>query len=130
MRIFAGVDRLQGGLDYHLARHNLLVSNLSHVDTPGYKPLDLERVEFGEVMANLEATHPDHFGAQPMQAGGVGTKVITDPVAQAGPDGNAVSLDREAVKIASNQVRYDVVAQLVAGELAGLGWAANDGRGG
>lgn len=138
MRIFDGVSRLQGGLDYHLARHNLLVSNLSHVDTPGFQPLDLERVDFGSVMASLQATHPDHYGTQvatgpngvAAASGTLETKVFADPAAQAGPDGNAVSLDREAVKIASNQVRYDVIAQLVAGQLGGLQWAANDGRSG
>jgi flagellar basal body rod protein FlgB len=45
-------------------------------------------------------------------------------------DGNAVSLDREAVKIAANQMRYDAIASLTQNELSGLVWAANDGRGG
>ena len=48
----------------------------------------------------------------------------------AGFDGNAVSVDREAVKIAANQLRYDTLAVLASQELDGLGWAANDGRAG
>jgi flagellar basal body rod protein FlgB len=47
-----------------------------------------------------------------------------------GADGNKVSLDREAVKIATNQLRYDTLASLVQNELSGLAWAANDGKGG
>jgi len=39
-------------------------------------------------------------------------------------------VDREAAKIAANQVRYDALASLVSGELSGLSWAANDGRAG
>ncbi len=130
MRIFGEVDNLRVGLDYHVARHNLLVSNLSHVDTPGYRPLDLERVDFGAVMTQLEATQEGHFGAPAGTQGASVSRVFADPAPVAGPDGNAVSLDREAVKIASNQVRYDVVAQLVTGALSGLAWAASDGRGG
>ena len=57
-------------------------------------------------------------------------RVVTDPTAKSGPDGNAVNVDREASKIAANQVRYDVLARLVQGELSGLAWAANDGRNG
>jgi flagellar basal body rod protein FlgB len=41
-----------------------------------------------------------------------------------------VNVDREAVKIASNQLRYDAMAQLTQSALANLLWAANDGRGG
>jgi len=44
-------------------------------------------------------------------------------------DGNFVSLDREAAKVAANQSRYDVVATLVTSELASLSFAASDGRG-
>src|ERR1700733_9406255 len=35
MRILGTVERLSAGLDYHLARHNLLTANLAHADTPG-----------------------------------------------------------------------------------------------
>jgi flagellar basal body rod protein FlgB len=40
-----------------------------------------------------------------------------------------VSVDREAVKIAANQLRYDTLAVLASQTLNGLAWAANDGRG-
>ncbi len=54
--------------------------------------------------------------------------MIEDPGAAAGADGNGVDLDREAVKIASNQMRYDVIAQLASSQLASLAWAASDGK--
>ncbi len=56
--------------------------------------------------------------------------VIADPTAAAGADGNGVNIDREAAKIAANNVRYDALASLVSGELGGLSWAVNDGKGG
>ena len=137
MSLLDGVERLRGTLDYHLARHNLLTANLAQVDTPGYKPQDLKRpAAFGEVLqTELTATAPGHFGTP---AGALASatdaspssqfEVVTDTSEAAGPDGNAVSLDREAVKIAANHLRYEVLAQITSGELSSLAWAANDGK--
>lgn len=135
MRIFDGVEQLRGGLDYHLARHNLLVANLGHADTPGFKPLDLERTSTSSFQSALhvalEATQPGHIGAGASTADSSSSgawKVTQDTTAATGNDGNGVSLDREAVKIASNQLRYDALASLVQNQLSGLEWAANDGK--
>lgn len=138
MSLYDGIGKLRGGLDYHLARQNVLVANLSHLDTPGYRPLDLERTpaSFAKALnAELAVTDPAHMGGRqsPGAPGGEAAtfgKVVNDPTAQAGADGNGVNVDREASKIAANQVRYDVLARLVASELSGLAWAANDGRSG
>ena len=59
----------------------------------------------------------------------VSGRVFEDPTAGAGNDRNFVSLDREAAKVAANQVRYDVISTLVAAELGDLSYAANDGHG-
>ena len=135
MGLLDSVERLHTGLDYHLSRANLLTANLGHVDTPNYKPVDLQRgADFKTALhVELQATQAGHMGASP---GASGTKageifhVIADPTAAAGADGNGVNIDREAAKIAANNVRYDALASLVAGELGGLSWAANDGKGG
>ena len=132
MRILDSVEHLRASLDYHLARHNLLTANLAHVDTPGFKPVDLERsTSFeGALQTALATTQPGHI-ATPHSSAGEGWKVVQDVSAQAaGPDGNGVSLDREAVKIATNQIRYDTLSSLTQNELSGLVWAANDGKGG
>ena len=132
--LFSSVSRLNGTLDYHLERQNVLVSNIAHVDTPGYVPKDLARVdtamstfqgEFDVAMARTSVSHlPD-----PTAPGLFQGRVFLDPAASPGNDGNYVSLDREAAKIGANQVRYEVISQLVAGELDGLRFAANDGKG-
>jgi flagellar basal-body rod protein FlgB len=130
MRILESVEHLRASLDYHLARHNVLTANLAHVDTPGFRPLDLQRARSfdGAMKAALATTEPGHI-AQPHASSGEAWRVVEDASARAGTDGNAVSLDREAVKIATNQIRYDTLASLVQNELSGLAWAANDGRG-
>jgi flagellar basal-body rod protein FlgB len=112
-----------------LQRQNLLTANLAHADTPGYKPVDLERGKFRDAMkVALTATNANHVQPSPHAADAV--RVVADPSAAEGLDGNGVSLDREAVKIAANQLRYDTVAALASSELSGLVWAANDGKNG
>lgn len=130
MSLLDSVERLRTGLDYHLARHNVLVSNLAQADTPEYRPLDLARSDFeGSMNVAMTATNEGHIGA-PEGSNGASFEVIKDPTAKAGADGNAVDIDREAVKISTNQMRYDMIAQLASSELATLGWAAADGRSG
>ena len=133
--LFAGVNPLHASLDYHLERQNVLASNIAHVDTPGFHPKDLERVEgagsfahvMGVAMGRTNAAHiASEAGTGVPQVG----RVFTDPTAGGGADGNYVSLEREAGKLASNQVRYDFVSVLVSSELRGLLWAAQDGKAG
>lgn len=138
MALIDGAEHLRAALDYHLERHNLLASNLAHIDTPGYKPVDLERTGVGfanEMHVAMEATQAGHMtGSTGGTAGVSGTganshgRVIEDPGAAAGGDNNGVDIDREAVKIATNQMRYDMLAQLASSELSGLEWAAKDGK--
>jgi flagellar basal-body rod protein FlgB len=130
MRILDSVEHLRAGMDYHLARHNLLTANLAHVDTPGFRPMDLKRTGAfeGAMQTALAATEPGHI-AQPHASSGEAWRVIEGTSQATGVDGNGVNVDREAVKIATNQIRYDTLASLVQNELSGLAWAANDGRG-
>jgi len=129
MALIDGVEKLKTGLDYHLQRHNLLASNLAHLDTPGYTPVDLSRGKFeGALHVALDTTHGGHLPGTTHTEQGF--KVTSDPKAGAGGDGNGVDLDQQTVKIASNQLRYDMIAQLASSELSSLEWAANDGRGG
>jgi flagellar basal-body rod protein FlgB len=132
MRILDSIERLRAGLDYHLARHNLLTANLAHVDTPGYRPLDLQKANAGDFNAvmntALVATDPHHIGTHEAANSREAFRVVEDPTATPGLDGNSVNVDREAVKIATNHVRYETLASLASSELAGLAWAANDGR--
>jgi flagellar basal-body rod protein FlgB len=138
--LFSGVMPLHAALDYHLERHNVLSSNIAHVDTPGYKPKDLARVEegsFDQVLGvTMERTSASHLSSNGGAASPAGSgvdevgRVFTDATAGGGADGNYVSLEREAGKLATNQIRYDIVSVLVSSELKGLLWAANDGKAG
>jgi flagellar basal-body rod protein FlgB len=127
--ILETTERIHAALDYHLQRHNLLTANLTQIDTPGFRPLDLvRRASFdAELHTALSSTDEGHI-AGTHAAGDGRYDVVPDPTATVGFDGNGVSVDREAVKIAANQIRYDTLAVLASQQLSGLHWAANDGR--
>lgn len=133
--IFSAFIPLRSALDYHLERHSVLSSNVAHVDTPGYKPSDLARVEeangtfdaaLGVAMAK---TAPGHLPGGAEAGGAVHGRVFEDTTAGVGNDGNYVSLDREAAKVAANQLRYDTVSAIVSAELRQLHFAASDAKG-
>ena len=129
---FSSVDPLRAALDYHLDRQNVLASNVAHVDTPGYRPHDLERIDesgFTAVMGvALKRTNERHLldGSTDAMPNG---RVFEDLSAGVGNDGNYVSIDREASKLAANQLRYDTVSAIVSAELRQLSFAASDGKG-
>ncbi len=130
--VFNSVDPLRAALDYHLDRQNVLASNVAHVDTPGYRPHDLERIEqsgFSAVMGvALQRTNERHLIGGGIDALPNG-RVFEDLSAGVGNDGNYVSIDREAAKLAANQLRYDTVSAIVSAELHQLTFAASDGKG-
>ena len=127
MRMLDGIERLRASLDYHLSRHNVLTSNLAQIDTPGFRARDLERVPSFKAALNVEMreTHEGHLASTRHPHG---SRLIQDAPRDVGLDDNGVSLDREAVKIAANQLRYDTIAGLTSGALSGLAWAVNDGK--
>jgi flagellar basal-body rod protein FlgB len=130
--VFNSVDPLRAALDYHLDRQNVLASNVAHVDTPGYRPHDLERIEqsgfsaaMGVAMHRTNERHLIGGGVDALPNG----RVFEDLAAGVGNDGNYVSIDREAAKLAANQLRYDTVSAIVSAELHQLTFAASDGKG-
>ena len=85
-----------------------------------------QRVDFGDVLATrMESTHHAHLAVGADQPG---WRVGVDRNTPVRADGNGVDLDREAVKIAANNLRYDAIATMVQAELAQLDYAARDGR--
>lgn len=129
--LFHGVAPLSQALGFHMERHNVLASNVAHIETPGYRPHDVQRPEsqdFGQLLsAQLTQTDAAHLPAGG-QFGVTHGRVIQSSDLQAGLDGNYVSLDLEATKIAENRLRYEVVSSLAAAEFRHLTFVANDGR--
>jgi flagellar basal-body rod protein FlgB len=93
------------------ARQKLVASNLANVDTPGYHTQDIDfRAEFENAM------------------GGQTPAVIEPQGLEVKPDGNNVSLDREARLLSENTMRFAVASSLARLELSSLKSAIKEGN--
>ncbi len=101
--VLALAQRRLGWLD---RRQAVLAQNIANADTPAYRPRDV--MSFGQVLAAAGA--PPLARTAPAHLPGTGqARAGTAPdrgVPEAAPDGNAVSLDREAVRMAETDTAH------------------------
>ena len=111
---------LQKALDFRVARHNVLASNIANVETPGYKARDLvfEKALGQALKAHqpgpLTVTHPKHMDGRnitPLEL--VQPKSIRSGSPVGSLDGNTVDMEREMAKLAENQIVYQVITRLL-----------------
>jgi len=127
MKLFDGVFQLLSrdiGLGW--VRHGLIASNLANAETPGFVPRDLDfRAELERAMGGglrLVKTHSLHLDP-PGQGGPLVLEAPGDP----GPDGNMVSLEREAVKLAQNQLLYNAFVRMLERRFEKLKYTISEG---
>jgi flagellar basal-body rod protein FlgB len=93
-------------------RQAVLAQNVANADTPEFRPRDL--TPFARTLAAtaqpvLARTAPNHL--HPAGRARDGSREDRQ-VAEAAPDGNAVSLDREAVRIAETDTAHALAMQV------------------
>ena len=109
-------ESLSRFLDVNTVRHQLIVSNLANIDTPGYRTRDLDfRHELERAEGGLEYAS---FSPVARQVQGLMER----------PDGNNVSVERESLLLAETQLRFQACVQLLRAEFRRLSLAINDGR--
>ena len=121
---FSTIDSLQAAMTFHRERHTVLAGNIANLDTPGFKPLDLQRTTPAEG-TQLAVTEDGHIATTAASSGVVTS--FSDGGQLQGADGNAVELERELSKIDANRTRYATASELVSRRVALLRYAAGDG---
>ncbi|MGA9356034.1 MAG: flagellar basal body rod protein FlgB [Terriglobales bacterium] len=117
--LMRGLERV---LDQSTLRHQILSTNIANVDTPRYRTRDLPT--FAGQIEQAMAESGDE--ASP------GTALLT-PVAREvrglieRPDGNNVSVERESLLLAQNQLRFEVAVAFLKSEFHNLSMAINGG---
>jgi flagellar basal-body rod protein FlgB len=124
---FSTIDKLSASLTYHRERQTVLAGNVANLDTPGYRPMDLERHLPNATSIALTTDAPGHHSPVGDEASGDLVTTFDDGGALQGADGNAVSLEREMAKIDANRTRYAANTELVSRQFAMLKYAAGDG---
>jgi flagellar basal-body rod protein FlgB len=94
-------------------RHQVLASNVSNIDTPGYEPKDVDFQNLIDSMqqkgVRMVRTHGKHL---PVQTQGGDLSVVRT--------GDQVSLDKEMVSIAENHLMHNAAVEMLARKFRGL----------
>ncbi|MEW6594809.1 MAG: flagellar basal body rod protein FlgB [Thermodesulfobacteriota bacterium] len=124
------VNKLYGGsiaimrqaLDLRLEKQGLIQSNIANQETPGYTTKDfsfarvMERTMSGT--ADLRRTHAKHLTIDPVEATKSG---------EYAREARPVDLDEEMVKLAENQLMYQVTTRLITKKFEGLRYVIDEG---
>jgi len=105
-------------MDWIGERQRVLAENVANADTPNFKPRDLKQVNFSELLRGnsqkmgLKVTAAGHFPA----AGGAGAEhwrsQKTDTTYEVAPNGNAVNLEEQMMRLAENQADHNLMTNL------------------
>ena len=120
------------------ARHEVLSANIANVDTPGYRPRDLD---FNTAMrAAAESSAPPVTGEILQRSDASASPGLNLQSAIYEPeypdsrhgedrlDGNAVSLDRQMALLTENSLAYETSLTLLSRAMAALRYAIGEGR--
>lgn len=118
------------GLDVMLRRQSVLASNVANLDTPGFKPKDVQFKRAldgakGTGAIGVAKTTAGHLAPSGMGPGGIPTEEVMDK--RPGLDGNAVDLDTQMARIGQNAIAYQAGTRAVTKKLALLKYAASEG---
>jgi flagellar basal-body rod protein FlgB len=104
-------------MKWHQTRQGLLAENVANAATPGYRGRDLKAFGFAEHMQTLSTgtiaaavTQPGHMSPTGAEAQGFGASSINS--FEITPTGNGVTLEDEMMKVAGNQMDYQMVTSL------------------
>ena len=111
--IFGAIQRRMEWLNQ---RQQLLAQNVANSDTPGFRPRDLKPVNFADQLAGaqklkLAVTAPSHKS----EAGADGGPFRADKqrtVYEESPDGNAVNVEEQMLKVAEASIDYETMTTL------------------
>ena len=111
---------LRTRMHWHQERQRVLAENVANGDTPKFRPRDLAPPQFDrdQRMAGsltLARTDGAHIGAS--QASGSQFRTSGAAGFNVRPSGNAVNLEDEMIKVASNQMDYQQATTLYARSL-------------
>ncbi|MEA2935635.1 MAG: flagellar basal-body rod protein FlgB [Variibacter sp.] len=107
------LSMLRTRMQWHQDRQRLLSENVANADTPNFKPRDLAPLDLARASARsgtvrLALTDAAHQGG----ANRSGFGASAQKTGESRPSGNAVNLEDEMMKVASNQMDYQAATAL------------------
>ena len=111
-------------------RQAVLAQNIANANTPGFKPHDLQ--PFSRALGNATAvgpvrTQPNHLAGT---SGASAPQEVVDRSHMQSPDGNAVALDEQLVKVADTDTTHELVTSIYKAYIAMFNTALDRGSSG
>ena len=133
--MFTFSDRIKmESLNHRLARNNVVTSNISNAETPGYRAVgyDFEKqlsATYGkDDPFPMKATHPKHYISNKTTSDGkIEADVFLRPTEHIPQDGNTVDVDDEMYRMGRNQILYRTTVELLNRKIGILKYAITSG---
>ena len=99
-------------------RQDLLSQNVANADTPNYVARDLKPLDFAAALrgashgGGMMTTNSRHIALSPSSQGAF--EDVASPDVESSPNGNAVSLETEMIKVSDTQAQFQAAANLYA----------------
>ncbi len=123
------MQALKTRMHWHQSRQKVLAENVANADSPGFRPSDLRAPDIGRSGATggvaLAQTSAGHMGPGGQRGGFDPTKAQRFETT---PNGNAVNLEDEMMKVAQNQGDFQLAASLYSKGLGLMKIAIGKGR--
>ncbi len=115
---------LERALDQAAFRHRVLATNVANVDTPGYHTRDVPTFagEIEQAMAGSSNEDAPAFPAMTLTPVARKVRGLMER-----PDGNNVSVERESLLLAENQLRFQAAAAFLKSEFHRMALAISGG---
>ncbi|HZU31591.1 MAG TPA: flagellar basal body protein [Candidatus Angelobacter sp.] len=109
------IELLEHFLDLATHRQGLIASNISNIDTPGFRTKDLD---FKQEIQKILQTPENNPSPLAQEVKGLMER----------PDGNNVNLDREGLLLAQTQLQFHMGIQLIKEEFHRVQMAIEEGK--
>jgi flagellar basal-body rod protein FlgB len=103
-------------MSYLAENQDILAQNIANADTPGYRPKQLQKVDFEDMAMQeahrlqMRATSPTHLGGtKPEQDFRTETQRKTYETT---PVKNAIAIEEQMAMVSKNKLEYDTVTNL------------------
>lgn len=108
---------MQQQMNYNTTRQTVLSKNVANSDTPGYIPSDIKSPSFSSILKGknvgalpMAVTQQGHITSMNDAKGNL--RVRKDTVVEKSPNGNAVVLDDQMLKMQENAADYQTTTTL------------------
>lgn len=114
------LSMLRTRMQWHQARQEVLSENVANADTPNYRPRDLAPPSFEDALqpSSLTLVRTDAGHIIEADDSGSGFASASNLRFEVRPSGNGVTHEDEMMKVASNQMDFEAVADLYSRSLA------------